>query len=132
MDRAPRPRILCVDDEPELLAALTLNLRRKFEVVTAPSAALGLELIKDKPFAAVMSDLRMPHMDGGAFLAVCRDLAPHTVRLLLTGYADSDLIAAIDEREIFKILIKPCQPDVIIAALSAACVRHQGLLEGSP
>jgi DNA-binding NtrC family response regulator len=132
MDRAPRPRILCVDDEPELLAALTLNLRRRFEVVTASTAADGLELIKDKPFAAVMSDLRMPHMDGATFLAACRDLAPHTVRLLLTGYADSDLLAPIDEREIFRVLIKPCQPDVVIAALSAACARHQALVESSP
>jgi DNA-binding NtrC family response regulator len=132
MDRAAKPRILCVDDEPELLAALRLVLRRRFDVVTADSGGAGVDLIKARPFAAVMSDLRMPRMDGGTFLAQCRELAPHTVRLLLTGYADRTLLGAIDERAIFRILIKPCQPDAVVAALSAACERHYELVEGTP
>src|SRR5277367_6724112 len=70
---ADKPRVLCVDDEPNVLEGLTLTLRRRYEVRTAPGGAEGLELLgRDGPFAVVLSDMRMPGMDGAAFLARAR------------------------------------------------------------
>ena len=126
-EKAPKPRILCVDDEPELLAAITLNLRRRFDVTTAGSGAEGLQhLASGKPFAAVMSDMRMPQMDGATFLATCRVQAPETVRLLLTGQSDMQAaISAVNDGQVFRFLTKPCMPDHLIAALDAACNQHR-------
>src|SRR5437868_8014067 len=115
---AAKPRILCVDDEPELLAALALNLRRRFDVVTAESAVRALELLADGPFAAVMSDLRMPGMDGAELLAACRVRSPRTVRLMLTGSADDAALAPLGADTIFRLLRKPCMADVLVAALA--------------
>jgi DNA-binding NtrC family response regulator len=123
-----KPRILCVDDEPELLAALALNLRRRFDVVTADCAARALELIAELTFAAVMTDLRMPGMDGAELLATCRVRAPQTVRVMLTGSADDAALAVLGTDTIFRLLRKPCMADVLVAALAAACAEHDRLI----
>ena len=128
MAATAKPRILCVDDEPELLAALALNLRRRFDVVTAGCPLRALELVVDRPFVAVMSDLRMPGMDGAELLAACRQRAPHTVRLMLTGSADDTALASLAAGTIFKLLRKPCMADTLVAALTAACAEHDRLV----
>ena len=109
---AQRPRVLCVDDEPQVLEGLALNLRRHYEVHVAGSGAEGLQrLEQDGPFAVVLSDMRMPGMTGAVFLAHVRQRAPDSVRLLLTGHAELDAaIAAINTGHIFRFLAKPC-PD---------------------
>jgi DNA-binding NtrC family response regulator len=125
---AAKPRILCVDDEPELLAALALNLRRRFDVVTADCALRALELLAERAFAAVMSDLRMPGMDGAELLAACRERAPQTVRVMLTGSADDAALASLADGTIFKLLRKPCMADTLVATLTAACAEHDRLV----
>ena len=125
---AAKPRILCVDDEPELLAALALNLRRRFDVVTADCAVRALELIAERTFAAVMTDLRMPGMDGAELLATCRERAPKMVRLMLTGSAEDAALEALAAGTIFRLLRKPCMADVLVAALTAACAEHDRLV----
>jgi CheY-like chemotaxis protein len=122
-----RQRILCVDDEPNVLEGLTLNLRRKFDVITAGSGALGLEELKKSPgIAVVLSDMRMPVMDGAKFLAAARALAPDATRMLLTGQADmQSTIAAVNEGQIFRFLSKPCSPPQLIAAVEAAAEQHR-------
>lgn len=122
MTVAARIKVLCVDDEKAVLDGLALNLRRRYEVLLAQSGADGLKLLEQSgPIAVVMSDMRMPGMDGAAFLARARQVQPDTVRLLLTGQADmSSAIAAINEGQIFRFLTKPCPPPTILAAIDAA------------
>ena len=92
-------KILCVDDEKAVLEGLSLNLRRRYDVLTATSGAEGLEILaRDKAVAVVMSDMRMPAMDGATFLARVREAAPDTTRMLLTGQSDMDAaVAAINQ-----------------------------------
>ncbi|MCC7073432.1 MAG: response regulator [Deltaproteobacteria bacterium] len=130
---APRPtakaraRVLCVDDEPAVLEGLSLTLRRNFEVMTAPGGAAALEVLRQHAdVAAVMSDMRMPGMDGATFLGEVRALRPDSVRLLLTGQADMEsAIAAVNNGQIFRFLTKPCPPPSLIAAMEAAVAQHR-------
>ncbi len=122
-----QPRILCVDDEPRVLEGLESNLAWHYDVQVATSGAAGLEAIRDEgPFAVVMSDMRMPGMDGATFLGKVRLAAPDTVRILLTGYSDIDVaIEAVNKGNIFRFLNKPCEPDVLLAAVEAAVEQHR-------
>jgi DNA-binding NtrC family response regulator len=82
-------KILFVDDDENLLASYQRQLRNKFAVATAPGGEQGLKVIgSEGPFAVIVSDFRMPGMDGVQFLAKAREAAPDTVRVMLTGYAD--------------------------------------------
>lgn len=115
----PRPRILCVDDEPRVLAALTRQLHQRFTVITAESGAEALvRLAGEEPFAVIVSDMRMPIMDGAAFLAEARRQAPDSVRMLLTGQADlNDAATAVNKGGIYRFLQKPCPAEDLVAAL---------------
>ncbi|MBI3450409.1 MAG: response regulator [Acidobacteria bacterium] len=127
MDQKSRIRILCVDDEQAVLDGLSLNLHRRYEVVTATSGAAGLEILqRDPSIAVVTSDMRMPGMDGAAFLSRARAVLPNAVRVLLTGQADmSSAITAVNEGQIFRFLTKPCQPNVLVATVDAAAEQHR-------
>jgi response regulator RpfG family c-di-GMP phosphodiesterase len=122
-----KPLVLCVDDEPQILEGLVLNLRRHYELETATSGAVALEILERKPeVAAVLSDMRMPGMNGATFLARARQVAPDVVRMLLTGQADLDsAIAAINEGQIFRFLTKPCPPPMLLAAVGSAVEQHR-------
>ncbi|MDP1922803.1 MAG: response regulator [Myxococcales bacterium] len=121
------PKLLCVDDEPIVLEGMKMNLRRRFEVLTATSGAAALEVLAREPgVAVVMSDMRMPGMDGATLLSKVRVGWPDTVRLLLTGQADLEsAIAAVNEGQIFRFLNKPCPPPALLAALEAAAEQHR-------
>ncbi|HMI83393.1 MAG TPA: HD domain-containing phosphohydrolase [Polyangiaceae bacterium] len=121
-----KPALLCVDDEPLVLEGLTLHLRRGFTVTTATSGAAGLEILKGKgPFAIVMSDMRMPGMSGAEFLSKVREGWSDTVRILLTGQSDlPSAIAAVNDGQVFRFLTKPCPPEILLGALSAAAKQH--------
>jgi response regulator RpfG family c-di-GMP phosphodiesterase len=123
----PRIHVLCVDDEPQVLEGLCLHLRRRYDVATATSGAKALELLQADPsIAVVMSDMRMPGMDGAAFLHRAFELAPDATRLLLTGEADlNSAIAAVNEGRIFRFLSKPCPPPALLAAFEAGAEQHR-------
>jgi response regulator RpfG family c-di-GMP phosphodiesterase len=125
--RPTRPRILCVDDEAQILEAMTVNLGRQFSVTTAQSGAAGLERIRsESPFAVLISDMRMPGMDGATFLKQAFQVAPDTVRILLTGQADlNSAIAAVNEGQIFRFLSKPCPPPVLLKTIGAAVEQNR-------
>lgn len=127
MDTSTLPKVLCVDDESQVLAGLSLNLRRRYDVMTAPGGQAGLDLLRStEGVAVVMSDMRMPGMDGAAFLSKARALVPDTVRILLTGHSDMDsAIAAINEGQIFRFLTKPCPVATLIATVQAAVEHHR-------
>jgi response regulator RpfG family c-di-GMP phosphodiesterase len=101
--------VLCVDDEPEILHALQRELRNVADrVFTATSGQEGLQLLAEHPIAVVVSDMRMPDMDGATFLHHVLEFAPNTFRIVLTGHADIQAaIAAINEGEIHRYLPKP-------------------------
>jgi CheY-like chemotaxis protein len=122
-----RPRILCVDDEPRVLQGIRRVLFKSFEVTAAEGgeAALGL-LERGEQFEVVVSDMRMPQMDGATFLAEVRKRQPDTVRVLLTGHADIEsAIAAVNRGQIFRFLTKPCPPEELAAALADAVAQHR-------
>lgn len=127
MQNNERPRILCVDDEPNVLDGLARTLRSHYAVETATEGKVALDLIRTaESFAVVMSDQRMPQMTGTQFLAHARVLAPASVRVLLTGQADVEsAIAAVNEGNIFRFLTKPCATDVLLKALDACCEQHR-------
>ncbi|MBX3197744.1 MAG: response regulator [Labilithrix sp.] len=123
----PRPKLLVVDDEPQILEALARGLRGSYDVRTATSGEIGLQILaREDDVAIVMSDMRMPSMNGTVFLARARASAPNAVRLLLTGQADmDDAIGAINEGHIFRFLKKPCPPDLMRATLGDAAEQHR-------
>jgi CheY-like chemotaxis protein len=124
---AAHPRVLCVDDEPYVLEGLRLHLRRGFELVTASGGAEALRIIERSPsFSVILSDMRMPGMDGATFLSYARRIAPDTVRVLLTGHADVDsALAAVNQGEIYRFLTKPCPPEVVRSTLQQAAEHHR-------
>jgi response regulator RpfG family c-di-GMP phosphodiesterase len=123
----PKPRVLCVDDEPQVLEGLTLSLRRGFQVIAVNGGEAGLETLgRETGIAVIVSDMRMPGMDGATFLSKARQAAPDVTRMLLTGHADADAaIAAVNEGRIFRFLTKPCSPPTLVAAVSAAVEQHR-------
>jgi response regulator RpfG family c-di-GMP phosphodiesterase len=122
-------KILCVDDDANILDSYRRQLRKQFHIETAQGPERGLAALKASgPFAVVLSDMRMPGMNGIQFLAQVRVLAPDAVRVMLTGYADVDTaIAAVNEGNLFRFLSKPCPPEVLSTALEA-CVRQYRLV----
>ncbi len=113
-------RILFVDDELNILYAYKRNLRSYFEVETASNGKDAIDkIMTQEPFAVVISDYRMPEMDGIELLHKVREISPDTVRIILTGYADlQTAIDAINEGNIYRFLTKPIPNDKLVAALN--------------
>jgi response regulator RpfG family c-di-GMP phosphodiesterase len=126
MTDEPAPRILLVDDEQSILDALRRQLRREFSIETANGGAEGLTVLREHgPFVVVVSDFRMPGMDGAAFLSAARAAAPETTRVLLTGQADlAGTAAVVNEGQVFRLLLKPVGQDELIAALRDCVAYH--------
>jgi diguanylate cyclase (GGDEF)-like protein/PAS domain S-box-containing protein len=112
-------KVLFVDDEPAILEGVSAILRKRFEVTTALGPEKGLEALQGpEPFAVVVSDLKMPGMDGVTFLSKIRKLSPDTTRMVLTGQADvSAAIEAVNRGNVFRFLTKPCSSEVLIQAI---------------
>jgi response regulator RpfG family c-di-GMP phosphodiesterase len=120
-------KILCVDDEPMVLEGLSRQLRKNFSVTTATGGEAGLEIMeREGAFVTVVSDMRMPGMNGAEFLKNVLQRWPDTVRILLTGQTELDAaITAVNEGNIFRFLTKPCPPDKLISALNAAVAQYK-------
>ena len=120
-------KILFVDDEPILLQGYHRLLRKEFEISTAVGGAAALILIKQQgPFAVVVSDMRMPEMDGVEFLHRVRAAAPDTVRIMLTGNADLDVAThAVNEGNIFRFLNKPANKETLVKTLSDSLEQYR-------
>jgi len=102
-------KVLLVDDETNVLQAYTRVLRRRFDLEVAQGGAEALEsLARSGPFAVIVSDMRMPGMDGVELLAQVRERFPDTTRIMLTGNADqATAMAAVNLGAIFRFLTKP-------------------------
>jgi response regulator RpfG family c-di-GMP phosphodiesterase len=121
-------KILFVDDDENVLSGLQRNLRKSYDVVTAASADLALEILqKDPSFAVIVSDYRMPVMNGADFLCQTAAKWPDSARILLTGEADmKGAAAAVNKGQIFRFLTKPC-PALTMEKTLEEAVRHHEL-----
>jgi response regulator RpfG family c-di-GMP phosphodiesterase len=130
-DAAPASglRILCVDDEPGILSALRRLFRaRGYQVYLAEGGRAGLALLQTQAVDLVISDMRMPEMDGVEFLAQVRQRWPDSVRLLLTGYADiGSVVEAINRGEIYRYITKPWD-DGEMALIVREALAHRALV----
>ena len=127
MNRQSLPRVLCVDDEPRIVEALVLHLRKDYEVHTAQSGQEALKTLKEMGGAAVVvSDMRMPGMDGATLLQHVMQFFPDTTRILLTGEPGRDAaVSAVNTAHIFRFLTKPCPPDQLKAAIEAGVAQYR-------
>lgn len=119
-------KILFVDDEPILLQGYQRLLRKEFNISTAMGGAAALMLMKQEgPFGAVISDMRMPEMDGVEFLQRARKVAPDTVRIMLTGTSDLKIaIQAVNEGSIFRFLSKPANKETLVRTLTDSLEQY--------
>lgn len=120
-------KVLCVDDDPAITDGYQRALRKRVSIETANSGDQALQMLADAgPYAVIVSDLKMPGMDGVQLLAKAREVAPETVRMLLTGFADlQTAVAAVEQGNVFRLLTKPCSPDELAAALLAGIEQHR-------
>ncbi|NOQ76602.1 MAG: response regulator [Methylococcaceae bacterium] len=129
LDTTPA-NILCVDDEPNVLKSLRRLFRgAEYIIHLAESGAEGLEILEQQAIDLVISDMRMPHMDGAEFLTRVATQWPDTIRILLTGYADIEsTIAAVNQGKIYSYCSKPWD-DSELKALVAKAIEEKRLRE---
>jgi len=120
-----KARVLLVDDEPLVLEGLRRSVHAEFVADLAGGPEEGLaKLRKDGPYPVVVSDMRMPGMDGAQFLAIVRTISPDSIRVMLTGQSDMETaVRAVNEGQIFRFLTKPVTPKTLLATLRA-CVEQ--------
>ena len=119
--------VLFVDDEPIALQSFERQLKKRFSIRTAGSAAEALAILQvDGPCAVIVSDMRMPGMDGIQLFSRVKDLYPDTVRIMLTGNADQETaIEAVNSGQIFRFLTKPTTPQMLTASLDLAIRQYR-------
>lgn len=116
-----RYKILIVDDEPDNLALLYRTLRSKYDIAKSTSPLAALEMLKTEHFNCILSDHKMPEMDGVEFLKRSQEYAPDTMRLLVTAYTDAGiLIDAINYAKIYRYIKKPYNPDELMLIVENA------------
>jgi len=120
-------KILLVDDDNNILDGYRRSLSREFVMETAMGGEQALKLAADNgPYAVVVSDMRMPGMDGIQLLSKIKAQSPDTIRVMLTGNADTETaINAINEGSIFRFLNKPCSKEMMAKTLTAALVQYR-------
>jgi two-component system NtrC family sensor kinase len=120
-------RILCVDDEKKIITAIKRSfLDNDFEILNATSGSEGLEILRRvTPIQVVISDFRMPVMNGVDFLKEVYKYWPETVRIIISGFADTAaIISAINEGRIFRFIPKPWNEDHLKAVISDAIKQY--------
>src|ERR1700723_3469028 len=127
MNQENLPTVLCVDDEPRVVDSLAVHLRKDFRILTAHGGHAALRMLKEGAVPLVIvSDMRMPGMDGATLLKHVKQLYPEVTRILLTGETGRDAaVAAVNEGQIFRFLTKPCSTDTLRAAIDAGVVQHR-------
>ncbi|CAN7394901.1 HD domain-containing phosphohydrolase [Massilia sp. LjRoot122] len=118
--------ILCVDDEPHILSALRRLFRSQgYEILCAGSAREGLAMMEERAVDLVISDMRMPEMDGAEFLERARTAHPDVLRMLLTGHADvAQIMGAVNRGQIYRYITKPWDDNDILLVVRHAFERR--------
>lgn len=128
-----RPRILFVDDEEHILATLRTLFKSKFEVYSATSGAAALEIVKGNQIHVVVSDQRMPEMEGIDLLRQVKEASPGTMRILLTGYADFNaIVGSVNSGEVYRYIYKPWSNKEIQETVQAAAAVALSLAGETP
>ncbi|MBC8317540.1 MAG: response regulator [Desulfobulbaceae bacterium] len=125
-----KKRILFVDDEPNILVGLRRmlrSLRKEIDMEFAESGKEALQVMSKASFDVVVSDMRMPGMDGAELLTEVRRLYPDTIRIILSGYAAAEAIMR-TETIVHQFLHKPCEPQNIKDTLLRSCQLHMPTL----
>jgi len=123
--------VLFVDDESNILSTLRRLCRREpFEVLTADSGSEALDLLREKPAQVIISDYRMPGMTGVEMLAQAKDIVPDSVRLILSGYADTQaVVESINKGEVYRFLGKPWDDQELVTVIHQSIehweLKHQ-------
>ncbi len=120
-------KILVVDDDTNILSSITRNLHGKYELSTASSAHDALDILKKKSdFALVLTDYKMPLVNGLELLQKVRESYPATIRMMLTGQADMEaVVKIINQGSIFRFLTKPCYPELLIKNINDAIEQYR-------
>ncbi|MBC8042713.1 MAG: response regulator [Rhizobacter sp.] len=121
-----RLKLIAIDDEPHILESISQLFDATYDVMTASSGQEAIELVRHHlDVAVVVSDQRMPGMKGVEALKQIRAIAPDTVRILLTGYADLDAILdSVNVGEVFRYVRKPWEPDTLKSIVAAAAATY--------
>ncbi len=127
-----KPKILLVDDEERILRSLSMLLRTQYQIFATSDGHEALRILKQEKVHVIISDQRMPIMTGTELLRQAREIAPDTIRILLTGYSDADAaLDALNDGEIFRYINKPWGPKELRETIAQAA-SIAGKLEGLP
>jgi len=119
-------KILYVDDEPINVELFRLNFEKEYKVFTALSAIEGLELMKDDDINVIISDLKMPVMNGMEFIEEIKRSSPKKICLILTAYTEPDIIIkGLNEETVFRYMVKPWKKNDLKKAIEDAFVRYE-------
>lgn len=123
----PSRKILLVDDDRNFLDGLARGLRQQFDIVTALGGRQGLSALQGAgAFAVIVSDYRMPDMDGISFLQQARQISPRSIPVILTGYGDFELaVSALHQANVYRFLSKPCPLPLLEVTLADCLEQHR-------
>jgi response regulator RpfG family c-di-GMP phosphodiesterase len=125
-------KILAIDDEVEILNSINRVFRKQYDVHVFEFPDKALDAIKEHEFAVIISDMKMPAMDGATFLTEANKLSPNSVRILLTGYSDMEsTIRAINEGHIYSFMSKPWNNDELKLLVENAVKYYQTKAQNS-
>jgi serine/threonine protein kinase len=133
--QSSRARVLFVDDEERILTALKTIFRGRYHVLTAANGQEALDFIAKFKIPVIVSDQRMPGMQGVELLRRARELSPDSVRILLTGYSDlASIVGSINEGEVYRFISKPWDNQDLQLIISEAVEIGQRMIDrkGSP
>ena len=103
-----KPTLLLIDDEERILRSLRMLFFIGYDVRTTTDPDEAIRILREEKVHVIVSDQRMPVMQGSELLRIARETSPATMRILLTGYSDLDAsIASVNEGEVFRYLMKP-------------------------
>ncbi|MFH1852970.1 MAG: sigma-54 dependent transcriptional regulator [Candidatus Neomarinimicrobiota bacterium] len=120
-----KPRILIVDDEQPVLNSLQRALRSDFEVILSLSGPAALMVLREQEMAVILSDQRMPEMNGADFFNKARAIQPDAVRIMITGYSDIEaLVKAVNDGRIYYYIQKPWEPAALLLILNQAAEKY--------
>lgn len=119
-------KILCIDDEQDIVDALFRLFRKDYDVLTATSGQEGLHLLKENKVSLIVSDQKMPGMTGVETLKKSIELNPDCIRILLTGYTDIEsVIDSINSGEVYKYITKPWDPVDLVNTVNKAIEKYE-------
>lgn len=119
-------RVLYVDDEVINLELFKINFRNEFEIFTADSAQKGLEILKDEEIGVIITDLKMPQMNGIELIERIKKENPEKICILLTAFMETDvMLKAINEELVYRYIMKPWKKDELLEIINSAFKRFE-------